>query len=497
MDIHEYRLKRKLTQEELAELLDVSNVTVSKWESGHTQPSKRHLNKLKNISVQTELEVIPFRPIQYLGSKLKLLSSIDEIVKSVSQGHRFCDLFCGSGVVSNYMANSYTVISCDVQHYSTMLTSSLTQKSKLTVDDIEKIFTEVIEKLSLVNPSILALIRYEEDLVNKAAHGDEHPLVNFSTCASLYINDNNPSQLTNVDKQLQVLIEEVISLKEITSFQTLYLYGGIYFSYQQALLIDLLRQNAELLADPIDKNLIISSLLSACSEVANTVGKQFAQPMKLTNRDGSVKKLQIKRTIQNKNSNIINKTKKAFLNFLNAQKHLSPLNHNEVICDDVFNFLNEYDNKIDCFYADPPYTIDHYSRFYHVLETIALYDNPSLSYMNKKGERVLMNGLYRTDRHQSEFCVPSLAPAAFDKLFSGCSNFNAPLIVSYSPFNKSNNERSRLLTESELESLARKYYEKVTFIKDGEHKHRKLHSNKSNVETIKHSEMFMICEISK
>ena len=27
-------------------------------------------------------------------------------------------------------------------------------------------------------------------------------------------------------------------------------------------------------------------------------------------------------------------------------------------------------------YADPPYTRDHYSRFYHVLETLALRDDP-------------------------------------------------------------------------------------------------------------------------
>ena len=34
-------------------------------------------------------------------------------------------------------------------------------------------------------------------------------------------------------------------------------------------------------------------------------------------------------------------------------------------------------NKI--VYADPPYTRDHYSRFYHVLETISLFDSPIVS----------------------------------------------------------------------------------------------------------------------
>ena len=495
LDIQEYRLKRQLTQEELADLLGVTNITVSKWENGQAQPSEKHMNKLKSISINEQMEIVPFRPIQYLGSKLKLLTSIDTLVEQVTKGDRFCDLFSGSGVVSSYMANKYSVTACDIQGYSAILTSSLLHKSTLDHEGMAAFLDEVSDTFMLTDKNIISLIEYEDFLLDKALNGDIKLLVNFSTCASLYTTKVNSAQIDNKDAKLQSLISNVISLEGIEAFQTLYLYGGVYFSYRQALIIDLIRQSADKLKNEDDRSIVISSLLSACSEIVNTVGKQFAQPMKLTNAKGEIKKLQLSRTIQNKSFDVAEKTNKAFTNFLSAQQHITKANTHEVICRDVFDFLKDYDKEVDCFYADPPYTTDHYSRFYHVLETIALYDAPSLSFMNKKGVRVIMNGLYRIGRHQSEFCVPSSAMNAFDKLFAGCSKFKAPLIVSYSPFDADNNERSRLLSEEKIEQIARKYYSKVSFVHNESHKHRKLHSNKNNVDSIKHSEMFIVCEM--
>lgn len=41
MKLKEYREKNKLTQSMLAELLEVSDKTISKWELGATYPSKK------------------------------------------------------------------------------------------------------------------------------------------------------------------------------------------------------------------------------------------------------------------------------------------------------------------------------------------------------------------------------------------------------------------------------------------------------------------------
>ena len=64
--------------------------------------------------------------------------------------------------------------------------------------------------------------------------------------------------------------------------------------------------------------------------------------------------------------------------------------------EELFKVINK--TKIDTFYLDPPYTHDQYSRFYHILETICKYDNPTLNYKAK----------YRIDRYMSDFCYTKL-----------------------------------------------------------------------------------------
>jgi adenine-specific DNA-methyltransferase len=79
-------------------------------------------------------------------------------------------------------------------------------------------------------------------------------------------------------------------------------------------------------------------------------------------------------------------------------------------------------------YADPPYAFVHYSRFYHALETLVLYDYPELQI---KGGKVV-KGRYREDRHQSPFSIRSLVPEAFKLLFEGSRASNSNLVLSYS-----------------------------------------------------------------
>lgn len=59
------RLLKGLTQKELADLLGVSIVSVSKWESGKGRPKARRLNEVAstlNISIQELLDETERRP---------------------------------------------------------------------------------------------------------------------------------------------------------------------------------------------------------------------------------------------------------------------------------------------------------------------------------------------------------------------------------------------------------------------------------------------------
>ena len=64
---------------------------------------------------------------------------------------------------------------------------------------------------------------------------------------------------------------------------------------------------------------------------------------------------------------------------------------------------------VDILYLDPPYNSRQYGPNYHILETIALYDNPVV-----KG----VTGLRNTNDKKSEFCNKDLALKTLDKIAS-------------------------------------------------------------------------------
>ena len=72
-------------------------------------------------------------------------------------------------------------------------------------------------------------------------------------------------------------------------------------------------------------------------------------------------------------------------------------------------------------YADPPYTYDHYSRFYHVYETLVRYDYPES----------IGIGRYRPDRFRSTFSLRAQVADQIDQLVESCSLIGAELVLSY------------------------------------------------------------------
>ena len=73
------------------------------------------------------------------------------------------------------------------------------------------------------------------------------------------------------------------------------------------------------------------------------------------------------------------------------------------------------------FYADPPYTKDHYSRMYHVLQTLYLYDFPDS----------VGRGRVRSSRYLSDFSYKSKAASAVSDLVTTVVGRGAHLLLSY------------------------------------------------------------------
>ncbi len=505
MKIDEIKIKRQalgLSQEELARKINVSFTTINRWEGGKTKPNKKNHQLLKKIllvkgNLLTRYKNEVFRPIQYLGSKKRLVSNISNLIQKVTHNNNatICDIFSGSGVVTQFLSKNYNTISVDIQKYSSVLTSSLIN-NKTTPDDLDKFISEIQDepKYNDEKTLFMPLIKYETDCLNKAKSGDSEPLVQYIEEISLYTYFNNILTIQN-KKLLQIIksLEKAFSKKE--HLITLY-FGGVYFSIQQAMDMDYIYTKIiNTNCSEKEKIFYKAILLSVASHIANTVGKQFAQPIKLLNKNGEPKPLLISRTIRDRKYNVLELFKEWGLKFINNQS-LTNFEHSFFTQD--FNvFLNTYKGKIDCFYADPPYTIDHYSRFYHVLETIVNYDFPKLMEKTIEGEQTLMRGLYREDRHQSPFSIKTKVTTAFDNLFKNAIKFKAPLILSYSPSNTDQKGRPRLLEIEELIAIAKKYYPYVEIEDIENHAHRKLNSKSTNNILFKNGEIFIICTLEK
>jgi adenine-specific DNA-methyltransferase len=72
-------------------------------------------------------------------------------------------------------------------------------------------------------------------------------------------------------------------------------------------------------------------------------------------------------------------------------------------------------------YADPPYSRAQYSRYYHVLETIIIYDYPQCT----------GKGRYREGRHLTGFSQKAAVESTFREFFRAASASGAPLYLSY------------------------------------------------------------------
>ena len=71
-------------------------------------------------------EISTFRTIHYLGSKLRALKFIKKTIDKLDPSKKgVCDLFSGSGVVSHHLSQERSIISADIQNYSTVICGAL------------------------------------------------------------------------------------------------------------------------------------------------------------------------------------------------------------------------------------------------------------------------------------------------------------------------------------------------------------------------------------
>lgn len=430
-----------------------------------------------------------FRPIQYLGNKTRLLDEIAQAVESVvaPQG-LVADLFSGTAVVGRRLARRNGIVAVDIQAYAEILGRAMLQGkvSDLSFFDVDSFLVRAEATVDTLTRLFAPMMRREEEALAALRAGNPQAI-------SEIIEGGSPLSMLAGDlgRALPIGVRALASQSAghgLDATATM-AFGGVYFAFMQAIWLDALHYAAT--QEPEHRrDVLLAVMLGVASEIVNTVGKQFAQPIRLLDKRGERKPLLIQRTLRDRGLDV----RDLFLAVLGRWRNALAESGSRqlVVRADVDAFL-ESDNAFDAAYADPPYTIDHYSRFYHVLETLVRRDQPVLSQMRKKGIPTIMRGLYREDRFQSDFCVPSKARNAFHRLFCGVARRGAPLVLSYSGHVDASGQRPRTLSVDEIAALARRSFRSVEITEPTFEGHRKLNAAHRNASTESGSERLLIC----
>ena len=385
-------------------------------------------NAPEKVSRLTQQEKSPpssdFRTIRYLGNKRKLSEAIRESIEEVaSAGNLFTDLFAGSCGISYRLKTAHQVLSNDNEVYSYNLAMAIIENeedrvtSKQAAEELGDTFEQHMEALS---GQVKHRLAKEETLLL----ADPISPKSLSEYSSFCLRTPYVGGRERVGDMRAAItgaraFSEGGGKRNPWVLFTAY-FSNAYFGLGQCIQIDSIRKSIgapESAAFPYRNHLYLAALTYALSQSVSSPG-HFAQFLKPSSPDVYAR-LQRERT------------KSIWTLFLQNVDALSsfvvrtPFDH-KATCEDWRSILKGKNHrshrKGGVIYADPPYTADHYSRYYHVLNTLVLYDYPSC----------IGAGRYRSGRFASAFSIRSQATGEFRDLIKSAARTGASLVLSYS-----------------------------------------------------------------
>lgn len=429
-----------------------------------------------------------FRPIHYLGSKLRVLAAIEQAVDHVDpSGGPVCDLFSGSATVSRYLSHGRRVMAVDIQEYARVLAEAvLNGDPTWSIASVERALGDDHRGIAL-RRAVEPLVRLENEAAISAVRGEIEPLCELLDLGNLASLGGDQLPVSSLLGDAVREVQSRIKALHFPGAETVCVrhFGGQYFSYAQAAELDAIADFARGRRSPV----LLAAALSTASHLVNSIGKQFAQPIRPRDKSGAPKRHVVKKIITERGLS----ARSIFMGYLQQYEGLAVTRRDHMaVRADFREALAKPPIKPSVVYADPPYTRDHYSRFYHSLETIALGDDPNITKSNLGGG-VQSRGGYRAGRHQSPFCIKSEAPAAFAALFAGVAALRVPLVLSYSGYDPSMEARPRVMAIEAVVSLAKQHFQDVKVELLASLEHMKLNTVSMNKAAKGTTEVLLLC----
>lgn len=293
--------------------------------------------------------------MRFIGNKKNLVAQIYNIMQAKNvTGDSIFDCFSGTASVGVFFKQrGYKVFSCDLLYFSFVLQKAYIENNQNLT------FEKLLNKIDFQNASFFPLpLSVVVDYLNQ-----------IETVEGFIFQNYTPEGTKNLEQP------------------------RMYFSNENGKKIDAIRQQIEIwkskdLITEAEYFLLLACLIETVSFYANISGVYAAFQKQWDTR--ALKTLQL-RPIET----IIN-------NKINHSYH-----------DDSVNLLEQI--EADIFYLDPPYNQRQYAPNYHLIETLAKYDNPEIkgisgmrNYKNQKSlfcnaetglqelHKIAKNGKYKT-----------------------------------------------------------------------------------------------------
>jgi adenine-specific DNA-methyltransferase len=380
--------------------------------------------------------------ISYMGTKRELAPTVARIVAHAQEGI-LLDVFSGMCSVGENVGTARQIWCNDAQVFSAQVAGALFTSHD---DPPQPMFS-----VEVVYPNFEAH-QQQLNLQFQNALNSEQLLL-----SSLSFDEFCSSQQLLKDELAKSIASTNPGEDNLFSLN----YSNNYFGIQQAIDIDAVYKSIAVatlqgLLTIDQKRWLLIALGRALLKIANTTG-HFAQY--LTPKASSYKRY------------IRQRSRSLWEEWLYSVGELSAIgnrewrSYNRCFNEDSLGLipkLSKQKKKPSVVYADPPYTEDQYSRFYHLLETLILYDYPKVSGI----------GLYRDRRFSTPFSLKSKVGHAMDSLVAGIAHLKADLVLSY-PTNG-------LLYSRNTTPIAilKKHYTKVEVLYSASHNHSTFGASK-------------------
>lgn len=350
--------------------------------------------------------------MRYMGTKRSLAASISDAISRRHPNATILDAFSGLCAVGSELAPKHVVFANDIHHFAenvarSILLAPLRAQSISSVRDA--MLPHYEENLGALREAVGELYDLEDRMLARA--NSDRGLTRFRLYALAQMAKSVPRRFHG----LPTLERYKGSPQTFPYSLATQYFSNAYFGLRQAMQIDSIRYAIDCVAVSSRARLLcaLSQAMSLCSASPGHFA-QFFVP-----RDDANSALVVRMRRRDLFS--------AFVAALEAVKPIQCYSRtsNRTFCSDATTLLETKRGYLSglplIVYADPPYSRAQYSRYYHLLETIALYDYPACD----------GKGRYRQDRHLTGFSHKAHVADAMDAFVSAASDTGAGLYFSY------------------------------------------------------------------